>query len=72
MQNTMIPADLPRTTKSTSIPNDTLYHIGFGCVVTRVENRTKEQAGTEHSRNNNPFFSDGMGHKRGHTNQTGD
>lgn len=41
IQNTMIPADLPRTTKSSSISNDTLCHTGFGCLVTRVEKRTK-------------------------------
>lgn len=42
-KNIMIPADLPRTTKPTSISNDTLCHIGFGCLVTHVEKCTKAQ-----------------------------
>lgn len=39
----MIPADLPRTTKSSSISNDTLCHTGFGCLVTRVENAPRRK-----------------------------
>lgn len=71
-RNIMITEDLPRKTKSTSISNDMLCHVGFGCSITHVEKCTKMQVGKERPSiiaHCNTLFSEGMGHKRGHTNQ---
>lgn len=74
MRNIMLTEDLPRKTKSTSISNYTLCHVGFGCSTTHVEKCTKMQVGKECpsiTANCNTLFSEGTGHKRGHTDQAG-